>query len=162
MTFLKWEKVKATTTRWFLAVKYALHFVTCVTRVTCVTCWKGNLRLLEKSRISLSWRGGSFFSIVMCDTDKCDRCDMLNRQSELAGKMRVASFPANSFSLISKRSFNMSHMSHMSQRELRPSPPIISLSFQKGHLTCHTCLTCHKESCVLPRQYFFSHFKKVI
>ena len=55
----------------------------------------------------------------------------------------------------------MSHMSHMSQRELRPSPPIIFLSFQKGHLTCHTCLTCHKESCVLPRSIVFSHFKKV-
>jgi len=30
----------------------------------------------------------------------------------------------------------MSHMSHMSQRELRPPPPIVFLSFQKGHLKC--------------------------
>ena len=116
----------------------------------------------EEQNLPFLKRRFFLFSIVMCDTDRCDRCDMLNRQSELAGKMRVASFPANSFSLISKRSFNMSHVSHMSQRELRPSPPIFFLSFQKGHLTCHTCLTCHKESCVLPLQYFFSHFKKVI
>ena len=117
-----------------------------------------------------------FISIVQCD--RCDACDMLNRQSELAGEMRVPSSPPIVFLLFQKghltchtcltchkescvlprqysfsrfkRSFNMSHMSHMSQRELRRSPPIFFLSFQKCYLTCHTCLTCHKESCVLP------------
>ena len=90
------------------------------TRVTRATCWTCDLRLLEKSRSSFPEEKVLF--IFYCAVWQVWRVWHVEQAISACWGNESCVLPPNSVSLISKRSFNMSHVSHMSQRELRPYP----------------------------------------